>query len=100
MIFNRYWISDSSGLGVGKWQYFTGDFASFDDDELRHYILEEYESWVYYSDSYSFEVERNVKPTKEFLLEKLRSLMDSKSHIERSIVEVQIHILELQNEQE
>ena len=72
MIYNRYWISDSSGLGYEKWQYFEGNFEGMDETEIRLYVEETYERWAAWT-HYSFGYELNVTPPVEFLQKELAS---------------------------
>jgi len=58
MNFNRYWISDKSGMGREKWVYFGGQFDS--PYEAFEHVRDRYESWAQDPDDYRFRIELNV----------------------------------------
>lgn len=74
--FNRYWICDKSGIGRGQWRYFVGEYSG-DKEYARDVILDFYEGWAIWADSYSLEIELDVVPPKEFVAKKISEAAES-----------------------
>lgn len=58
----RYWICDRSGIGHSKWKYIYEPSGFDSENEAEQYIIEKFESWAKFAESYSFHVELNTSP--------------------------------------
>ena len=87
LVFNRYWITDRSGIGHGKWKYFVGDFEN-DKSYAKEHILETLETWAQWPESYSLEIELDVEPSKEFLETELKVYEDLQAYYNKAAAEI------------
>ncbi|USV40920.1 hypothetical protein [Xanthomonas phage BUDD] len=75
MIFNRYWISGRGGHGWEQWKYFEGDFNG-DKEDAWYEILHSRETWAVHCE-YSFDIELDVIPPKEFVENKIANAAEA-----------------------
>jgi hypothetical protein len=95
MKFNRYWICDKSGIGHGKWRYFSGDFEG-DRSYAKSWIIETEESWAIYADSYSMDIELDVVPPKAFVEAELQNFEERAEQNARNAEELRNLLKEME----
>lgn len=93
--FIKYNICDKSGCGFDTDHYIYWPNVDEEDDlDIRYHILTCYESWTNYADSYSLQIKKVEKPSKEWLDNKIQEVEQQYKTLDGTLQE----LLKLQNE--
>jgi hypothetical protein len=66
------------GMGLKEWHYlYMPGWEDEGADDLRSYIIHSHEDWALYTESYLWELDRNVEPPADVIRKKIAGLKAS-----------------------